>query len=109
MELRRLKHLMLPPNLRQGLKRWIEGGIYGAIFDVLDSLDVHDQTPRPAAGAGAPMRIRPRRQEPASRIVSSLARLDNAADGRKHTLRLANIDGAVNDVNHHVRQTTQPN
>jgi type IV secretion system protein VirB4 len=42
-ELRRLKHLTLPPNLRQGLKRWIEGGIYGAIFDnVQDDLELHD-------------------------------------------------------------------
>ncbi len=43
MELRRLKHLTLPPNLRQGLKRWIEGGIYGTIFDnVEDDLQFHD-------------------------------------------------------------------
>lgn len=42
-DLRRLKHLTLPPNLRQGLKRWIEGGIYGAIFDnVEDDLQFHD-------------------------------------------------------------------
>jgi type IV secretion system protein VirB4 len=42
-ELRRLKHLPLPPNLRQGLKRWIEGGIYGAIFDNWeDDLEFHD-------------------------------------------------------------------
>jgi type IV secretion system protein VirB4 len=42
-ELRRLKHLALPPNLRKGLKRWIEGGIYGAIFDnVEDDLQFHD-------------------------------------------------------------------
>jgi type IV secretion system protein VirB4 len=42
-ELRRLKHLILPPNLRQGLKRWIEGGIYGSIFDnVEDDLQFHD-------------------------------------------------------------------
>jgi type IV secretion system protein VirB4 len=42
-ELRRLKHLTLPPNLRQGLKRWTEGGIYGAIFDnVEDDLQFHD-------------------------------------------------------------------
>ena len=32
-EIRRLKHLSLPPNLRHGLKRWLEGGIYGSIFD----------------------------------------------------------------------------
>jgi type IV secretion system protein VirB4 len=43
MELRRLRHLPLPPNLRQGLKRWIEGGLYGAIFDnVEDDLAFHD-------------------------------------------------------------------
>ena len=42
-ELRRLKHLTLPPNLRQGLKRWIEGGVYGSIFDnVEDDLQFHD-------------------------------------------------------------------
>jgi len=42
-ELRRLKHLTLPPNLRQGLKRWTEGGIYGAIFDnTEDDLQFHD-------------------------------------------------------------------
>jgi type IV secretion system protein VirB4 len=42
-ELRRLKHLTLPPNLRQGLKRWTEGGVYGAIFDnVEDDLQFHD-------------------------------------------------------------------
>jgi type IV secretion system protein VirB4 len=42
-ELRRLKHLTLPPSLRQGLKRWIEGGIYGSIFDnVEDDLQFHD-------------------------------------------------------------------
>jgi type IV secretion system protein VirB4 len=42
-ELRRLKHLALPPNLRHGLKRWIEGGLYGAIFDnVEDDLEFHD-------------------------------------------------------------------
>lgn len=41
--LRRLKHLTLPPNLRQGLKRWCEGGIYGAIFDnAEDDLEFHD-------------------------------------------------------------------
>ena len=43
LELRRLKHLALPPSLRQGLKRWIEGGMYGAIFDnVEDDLEFHD-------------------------------------------------------------------
>jgi type IV secretion system protein VirB4 len=43
MELRRLKHLTLPPNLRQGMKRWIEGGVYGSIFDnVEDHLQFHD-------------------------------------------------------------------
>ncbi len=31
--LRRLSHLVLPPNLKPGLRRWVEGGIYGAIFD----------------------------------------------------------------------------
>jgi len=42
-ELRRLKHLTLPPNLRQGLKRWTEGGIYGCIFDnTEDDLQFHD-------------------------------------------------------------------
>lgn len=42
-ELRRLKHLTLPPNLRQGLKRWIEGGVYGSIFDnIEDDLQFHD-------------------------------------------------------------------
>jgi type IV secretion system protein VirB4 len=42
-ELRRLKHLSLPPHLRQGLKRWTEGGIYGAIFDNLeDDLQFYD-------------------------------------------------------------------
>jgi type IV secretion system protein VirB4 len=42
-ELRRLKHLTLPPNLRQGLKRWVEGGVYGSIFDnVEDDLQFHD-------------------------------------------------------------------
>ena len=42
-ELRRLKHLTLPPNLRRGMKRWIEGGIYGAIFDNLeDDLEFQD-------------------------------------------------------------------
>jgi type IV secretion system protein VirB4 len=42
-ELRRLKHLTLPPNLRQGMKRWIEGGVYGSIFDnVEDDLQFHD-------------------------------------------------------------------
>jgi type IV secretion system protein VirB4 len=43
MELRRLKHLVLPPKLRNGLKRWTEGGMYGAIFDnVEDDLQFHD-------------------------------------------------------------------
>jgi len=43
LELRQLKHLMLPPNLRQGLKRWTEGGMYGAIFDnTEDDLQFHD-------------------------------------------------------------------
>ena len=42
-EIRRLKHLTLPPNLRHGLKRWLEGGIYGSIFDnVEDDLEFHD-------------------------------------------------------------------
>lgn len=42
-EVRRLKHLPLPPKLRQGLRRWMEGGIYGAIFDnVEDDLQFHD-------------------------------------------------------------------
>jgi len=42
-ELRRLSHLTLPPRLKPGLKRWIEGGIYGAIFDnVEDDLQFHD-------------------------------------------------------------------
>ncbi len=42
-EIRRLKHLTLPPNLRHGLKRWLEGGIYGSIFDnVDDDLEFHD-------------------------------------------------------------------
>ena len=27
-EIRRLRHLALPPNLKPGLKRWVEGGIY---------------------------------------------------------------------------------
>jgi type IV secretion system protein VirB4 len=41
--LRRLKHLTLPPNLRQGLKRWTEGGIYGGVFDnTEDDLQFHD-------------------------------------------------------------------
>jgi type IV secretion system protein VirB4 len=31
--MRRLKHLHLPTNLASGLKRWVEGGIYGSIFD----------------------------------------------------------------------------
>ncbi len=43
MELRRLKHLALPPKLRSGLKRWTEGGMYSAIFDnVQDDLQFHD-------------------------------------------------------------------
>jgi type IV secretion system protein VirB4 len=42
-ELRRLNHLVLPPNLRKGLKRWTEGGMYGSIFDnVEDDLQFHD-------------------------------------------------------------------
>jgi len=42
-EMRRLSNLVLPAHLRQGLKRWIEGGIYGAIFDnVEDDLQFHD-------------------------------------------------------------------
>lgn len=32
-EVRRLKHLMLAPQLRPYLARWVEGGIYGRIFD----------------------------------------------------------------------------
>jgi type IV secretion system protein VirB4 len=42
-EARRLKHLLLPPGLRKGMKRWIEGGIYGDIFDnVEDDLQFAD-------------------------------------------------------------------
>ncbi|HMF75665.1 MAG TPA: hypothetical protein VK604_08390 [Bryobacteraceae bacterium] len=42
-EMRCLSNLVLPPNLRPGLKRWVEGGIYGAIFDnVEDDLRFHD-------------------------------------------------------------------
>lgn len=42
-ELRCLQNLVLPFNLLPGLKRWIEGGIYGAIFDnVEDDLQFHD-------------------------------------------------------------------
>jgi type IV secretion system protein VirB4 len=41
--LRRLARLVLPPNLKPGLKRWTEGGIYGAIFDnVEDDLQFQD-------------------------------------------------------------------
>ena len=41
--IRRLGHLVLPPHLKPGLKRWIEGGIYGSIFDnVEDDLQFHD-------------------------------------------------------------------
>ena len=41
--LRRLSHLVLPPNLKPGLRRWTEGGIYGAIFDnVEDSLQLEE-------------------------------------------------------------------
>jgi type IV secretory pathway VirB4 component len=43
MEMRRLKYLGLAPHLRSGLKQWIEGGVYGAIFDnVEDDLEFHD-------------------------------------------------------------------
>ena len=42
-EMRCLSNLVLPPTLRKGLKRWVEGGIYGAIFDnVEDDLQFHD-------------------------------------------------------------------
>ena len=42
-EMRRLKNLALPPGLRHGLTRWLEGGIYGSIFDnVEDDLEFHD-------------------------------------------------------------------
>jgi type IV secretion system protein VirB4 len=42
-ELRRLGRLSLPHHLRQGLKRWTEGGIYGSIFDnIADDLQFHD-------------------------------------------------------------------
>jgi type IV secretion system protein VirB4 len=41
--IRRLIHLALPPNLKPGLRRWVEGGIYGAIFDnVEDSLRLEE-------------------------------------------------------------------
>jgi type IV secretion system protein VirB4 len=41
--LRRLGLLVLPPNLKTGLKRWVDGGIYGSIFDnVEDDLQFHD-------------------------------------------------------------------
>jgi hypothetical protein len=41
--LRRLSHLALPPHLKPGLRRWVEGGIYGAIFDnVEDSLQIEE-------------------------------------------------------------------
>lgn len=36
---RRLKHMMLPPHLQRYLTKWIEGGVYGKVFDNLhDSL-----------------------------------------------------------------------
>ena len=42
-EVRQLRHLSLPPRLRKGLKRWLDGGIYGAIFDnVEDDMQFHD-------------------------------------------------------------------
>jgi type IV secretion system protein VirB4 len=41
--LRRLSYLVLPPHLKPGLKRWVEGGIYGSIFDnVEDSLRLEE-------------------------------------------------------------------
>jgi type IV secretion system protein VirB4 len=42
-EMRRVKNLALPPSLRHGITRWLEGGIYGSIFDnVADDLELHD-------------------------------------------------------------------
>jgi type IV secretion system protein VirB4 len=35
-EVRRLKHLVLPPHLQRYLVKWIEGGAYGKVFDNLD-------------------------------------------------------------------------
>ena len=38
-DVRRLKHIMLPPHLQRYLAKWIEGGAYGKVFDNLqDSL-----------------------------------------------------------------------
>jgi type IV secretion system protein VirB4 len=38
-DVRRLKHMMLPPHLQRYLAKWIEGGAYGKVFDNLqDSL-----------------------------------------------------------------------
>lgn len=35
-EVRRLKHMVLPPHLQRYLAKWIEGGAYGKVFDNLD-------------------------------------------------------------------------
>jgi type IV secretion system protein VirB4 len=37
-EVRRLKHLLLSPDLQPYLTKWVEGGIYGKIFD-----NIHDE------------------------------------------------------------------
>jgi type IV secretion system protein VirB4 len=39
--IRRLKHLILPPQLQPYLAKWIEGGVYGGVFDnTEDELDL---------------------------------------------------------------------
>ena len=40
---RRLGHISLPDKLRKGLARWLQGGVYGGIFDnAEDDLQFHD-------------------------------------------------------------------
>jgi len=35
-EVRRLKHMVLPPHLQRYLAKWIEGGVFGKVFDNLE-------------------------------------------------------------------------
>jgi len=40
---RRLGHISLPDKLKKGLARWLQGGVYGGIFDnAEDDLEFHD-------------------------------------------------------------------